>query len=143
MQANVDKFIHIRSTKFPVLPDEEHQLVNEGMYGKALAQYLQVKLAERGYEAPWVCCEDWGWWVELKSAPFAFGVCIYSGPAERGPVDFVCTDGAPQRRKFSWRQLRFIDTSPWAERLHADLLAIFQADRDVEIVAVTDEFPDL
>jgi hypothetical protein len=137
----MDKFIHIRSTRFPILPGEEEELVNEGMYGKALAQYLQARLAVRGYDAPFVCCEDWGWWVELKGAPFAFGVCIYSAPAENGPTEFVCTDGATAARKWSWSQFRFIDTAPWAEKLHEDLLAIFQADRDVEVVGVSEEFP--
>ena len=28
---------HLRSAKFPVLEDEEEELVNEGTYGKALA----------------------------------------------------------------------------------------------------------
>jgi hypothetical protein len=48
----MEKFIHIRSAKFPILPGEKEELVNEGMYGKALAQYLQEKLRERGYDAP-------------------------------------------------------------------------------------------
>ena len=66
-------FIHIKSSKFPILPGETDELVNEGMYGKALAEYLQDKLAARAYDVPFVCCEDWGWWVELKAAPFTLG----------------------------------------------------------------------
>lgn len=135
-------FHHIRSSKFPILPGEEEELVNEGMYGKALAQYLQLKLLERGYEAPFICCEDWGWWVELKGAPFAFGVCIYSSPAEGSSLtEFVCADGALGSRRWSWRRFRFIDTIPYVRKLDQDLQAIFAADPDVEIVAVTDEFP--
>jgi len=137
---NMSKFIHIRSSKFPVLPGEKEELVNDGMYGKALAEYLQAKLTERGYLAPFVCCEDWGWWVQLKSAPFSFGVCIYSGP-EEGPVEFVCTDGATGPRKWSWKRFRFVDTTPWVQKLHDDLLAIFRADGDVEILGISDEFP--
>ena len=34
-------FIHIRSSKFPILPGEKEELVNDGMYGKALAEYLR------------------------------------------------------------------------------------------------------
>jgi hypothetical protein len=136
------KFIHIRSFKFPILPGEKEELVNDGMYGKALAKYLQRKLRERGYDAPFICCEDWGWWVELKTAPFAFGVCIYSGSEEDGPVDFACTDGVTAPKKWSWTKFRFVDTSPWVNRLHDDLMAIFQADDDVQIVAVSNEFPD-
>ena len=86
-------FIQIKASKFPVLPGEREELVNDGMYGKALAQYLQAKLVDLGYNAPFICCEDWGWWVELRGAPFVFGVCIYSRVGEDGPVDFVCTAG--------------------------------------------------
>jgi hypothetical protein len=135
------KFIHIKSSKFPILPGEKEELVNDGMFGKALAEYLQAKLTDRDYNAPVVCCEDWGWWVELKIAPFGFGVCIYSGPEEDGPVDFVCTDGAIGPRKWSWKRFRFVDTSPWVEKLHADLMGIFQADEGVELVGISDEFP--
>ncbi|HWM91249.1 MAG TPA: hypothetical protein VN493_10815 [Thermoanaerobaculia bacterium] len=133
-------FIQIRSTKFPILPGEEEELLNEGTYGKALAEYLQAELTKRGYDAPFVYCEDWGWWVELK-APFTFGVCIYSGPKEDGPVEYVCTDGAQGGRVWSWRKLGFIDTSPFVARLGEDLMAIFQADPDIETTGTTDEFP--
>jgi hypothetical protein len=137
------RFIHIRSSRFTILPGEKEELVNDGMFGKALAGFLQSKLRERGYDAPFVCCEDWGWWVELRNAPFVFGVCIYSGAEEDGPVDFACTDGAIGPRKWSWRKLRFIDTSPWVDQVHDDLMAIFRAEVDVEIVGVSDDFPNL
>jgi hypothetical protein len=136
------KFIHIKSSKFPILPGEKAEVVNEGMYGKALAEYLQAKLRDRGYDAPFVCCEDWGWWVELRNTPFTFGVCIYSVPAEDGPVEFVCTDGVAGRpRKWSWKTFRFVDTTPWVQKLHEDLMAVFQADQDVTILGVSEEFP--
>ena len=38
-------------------------------------------------------------------------------------------------------QERFVDTSPWVKKLHEDLLAVFQADVDVQIVGVSKEFP--
>jgi hypothetical protein len=76
----MSQLIRIRSAKFPVQLGEGDELVNERMYGQALAEYLQQALRQRGYDAPFFCCEDWGWWIELKNAPVAFGVCIYSGP---------------------------------------------------------------
>lgn len=137
------KFIHIRAAKFPVLPDENEEVVNDGMYGKSLALYLQSALNDRGYDATFVCCEDWGWWVELKSAPFVFGVCVYCGMQEEGHRDFVCTDSVNGPKKWSWRRFRFLDTSPWVDRLHEHLVEIFRADADIEVVTVTDQFPDL
>ena len=137
----MSKFIHIRSSKFPVLPGEEEELINEGTYGKSLAEYVQSKLRERGYDSPFVICEDWGWWVHLTGAPLAFGVCIYSDldAVKRG--EFVCTDSLIKSRKWSWKNLRFVDASPWAEKLHSDLMNIFQSDEDISIIEVTDEFP--
>ena len=133
------KFIHIRSGKFPVLPGEEDEIVNDGMYGKALALYLQSKLTEHGYQAPFVVAEDWGWWVDIDGPPFTFGVCIYASP--NGPTEYVCTDGAPGPRKWSWSKFRFFDTEPVAEKLCDDLNAIFEADRDITVLSVSDEFP--
>jgi hypothetical protein len=138
---NVNEFIHIRSRKFPILPGEKEELVNEGMYGKALAQYLQSKLTERGYAAPFIACEDWGWWVELKTAPFTFGVCIYCGPDVKEPLNLFCTDGAAAPRKWSWRRFRFVETKPWSEKLHGDLVSIFRADPEIEIVSTRLDSP--
>ena len=115
--------------------------MNEGTYGKALALYLQEKLKGRGYNAPFFCCEDWGWWIELKDVPFVFGVCIYCGPEHGELSDLFCTDGATSAKKWSWRKFRFIDTAPWAEKLHADLVSIFQAEFEIHIVSTTLDSP--
>ena len=116
-------------------------MVNEGTYGKALALYLQERLKGRGYDAPFICCEDWGWWVDLKNAPFAFGACIYSGPPKEGPLDLYCTDGAPALKKWSWRQFRFLDTTPYVDKLHSDLVSIFKADPDVQVISTDLDSP--
>jgi hypothetical protein len=151
----MDKFIHIRSTKFPILPGEKEELVNDGMYGKALAKYLQEKLKKRGkygkalakylqeklkkrgYNAPFFCCEDWGWWLELKDAPFTFGVCIYYWPESDRPHDLFCADGVTSRRRWSWSKFRMIDTTPWVTKLHEDLVSIFGSDPEIELVSTS------
>jgi hypothetical protein len=137
----MDKFIHIRSPKFAILPGEKEELVNEGMYGKALAQYLQGKLKERGYDAPFFCCEDWGWWVELKGTPFVFGVCIYCGPERDRLLDLFCTDGATRPKQWSWRKFRFVDTTVWSAKLYEDLISIFQSDLEVEVIGTDLDSP--
>jgi hypothetical protein len=140
----MEKFIHVRSAKFPILPGEEEELVNEGMYGKALAEYLQEKLRARGYLVPFYCCEDWGWWVELKDAPFTFGVRIYCSAAEAdGLLQLSCVAGDPEERKWSWRKFRFVDATPWVDKLHQDLIAIFQADADIKVVGTEFDSPFL
>jgi hypothetical protein len=138
--GGMDRFIHIRSTKFPILPGEKDELVNEGTYGKALAEYLRGKLSDLGYVSPFVCCEDWGWWVELSGAPFVSGVSIRSKPQDDQPVDFVCVSDPDEGRRWSWRRFRFVDASWWAVKLHGDLLKIFQADQDVQVIGVHKDF---
>jgi hypothetical protein len=79
--------------------------------------------------------------VELADAPFRFGVCIYSQPAEGDGMAFCCTDGAVAERIWQWRRFRFIDTTPWAEALHGELLAIFRDDPEVELLGSGPTFP--
>ena len=136
----MDRFIHIRSSKFSILPGEKEELVNEGTYGKALAQYLKEKLSDQGYASPFVCCEDWGWWVELSGASFVSGVCVYSKVENDRLFDFVCVCEPDEGRTWSWRRFRFVDTSSWALKLQSDLLKILKADEDVQIIGVHKEF---
>jgi hypothetical protein len=136
-------FIRVNSSKFPILPGEADELVNEGMYGKALAEYLVSRLREYGYDAPFCCCEDWGWWVELAGFPCTFGVCIYGQECDDGHLDLYVTDGAVQDRVCSWRKFRFIDTGlrKAAIKLHGDLIDIFNADPEVRVLATDLDSP--
>jgi hypothetical protein len=81
----VDKFIHIRSAKSPVLSGEKEELVNEGMYGKA--------------------------------------------------------DGVTAPKKWSWREFRFVDSTPYVTKLHGDLFSIFRADPDVQVLTTERDSP--
>lgn len=136
-------FIRVSSPKFPILPGEAEELVNEGMYGKALAEYLMLRLRAHGYDAPSCVCEDWGWWVTLAGFPFTFGVCIYGREQTDGSLDLYVTDGAPKDRTFSWKKLQFVSrgADAAAAKLHADLLRIFGADLDVTVLATDLESP--
>jgi hypothetical protein len=137
----VGPFIHVRSRKFAILTGEAEELVNDGIYGKALAEYVTTRLRDRGYDAPFHCCEDWGWWVELAGFPFTFGVCIYGAELDRGQLDLYVTDGAVAARQWSWRRFRFVDTSDAVAKLHTDLVAIFRADPDVRLLATDMDSP--
>ncbi|VTR98571.1 hypothetical protein [Tuwongella immobilis] len=134
-------FIRVQSPRFRILPGEADELVNEGMYGKAVAEYLSERLPTRGYQVPYFGCEDWGWWVELAGYPFPFGVCIYANELPSGQLDCYVTDGATAARRWSWRKLQFIDCTAAVLRLHGDLVAIFRDDPDVQILAIDLDAP--
>lgn len=135
-------FIHVRSKEFIILPGEAEELVNEGTYGKVLAVYLERALAERGWEVPFVCCEDWGWWVEIGGQPYTLGLCVYGAPdlAETNELAVKCS--LDPGRRWSWRRFRFVDTSPRVERLNADVLAVFEGDPEIEVLGYLDDTPD-
>ncbi|MCP9792879.1 hypothetical protein KBZ20_14080 [Vulcanococcus limneticus Candia 3F8] len=143
MEEQVGPFIRIASDKFPILPGEADELVNEGMYGKALAEYLIDKIRERGYESSGCCCEDWGWWIGLPGFSFLFGICIYGRKGDSCDLDLYVTDGAAQGRRWSWQKFRFIDNGAHsaATKLHRDLIAIFDADPEVRVLAIDLDSP--
>ena len=131
----MERFIHVRSKKFPVLPGEEQELINDGMYGKALAQYLREQLVKLDYDAPFECCEDWGWWVELRGAPYTVGVCIYCGQESEGILNYFVSSSLNGGKVWSWKKFRLLDTSQWNDRLFGDLVQILQSDPEVEVLA--------
>lgn len=139
-----------------MLPEEPDELVNEGMWGKSLCMYLEKRLTERGHVVPFYCCEDWGWWVQLKGyqgVPFGFGICVYSlegshvedlqaGDEPVNPEYYALTHSAYDSYQWSWKRFWFVKTQPWAERLTEELLEVFEADPEIEVLGVQDEFPD-
>lgn len=133
--------IHIRSTRFPVLPGEDAENVNDGTYGKALATYLSSSLTERGWNVPLVCAEDWGWWVEIGGQPFGLGLCCYGASDAGDRPELYVKVSRSGGRMWSWRQFRTIDTTARVEELLAAVQAILAADPDIEIIALTDHFP--
>ena len=135
-------FLHVRSAKFRVLPGEDDELVNEGMYGKSLALYLQVKLAENGYKTPCVVCEDWGWWVEIAELGFTCGLGVYGLRIDdTDELDICVTVLTPKGKKWSWRKLGLIDTTPTIERLHGTMMHILNADKEISLVCESPDFP--
>lgn len=134
-------FLRIRTSKFPVLEGEDKELVNPGTYGKAFAQYLQTELTKLGYSCPLICCEDWGWWVELKLPRKSIGLCCYRQHNENTECDFVCSPSPPSSRIWSWRRFRVIDIGDDIRRLLADLDRVFIADPDIEVIGHSSDFP--
>jgi hypothetical protein len=127
-KANMaNSFIHIRSAKFPVLPEEDEVLDSDGIYGKALAEYLESKLKDRGYDVPFVCCEDWGWWVEIRGQPFGLGLRVYGGPEHEGTQTLCFTISRGPGRHWSWTRFRFIETT---DRIEGPVRNLVSASRD-------------
>ncbi len=78
------RYFHIRTSKFPILPGESEEIVNPDTFGKAFTEYLQASLIARNWNVPFVCCEDWGWWVEIKLKNTSIGLLCGRGKEKPG-----------------------------------------------------------
>jgi hypothetical protein len=137
-----NSFFHIRSNKLRILPGEDDEIVNEGMYGKACAEYLQQALVGRGYSVPFFVCEDWGWWLEIKGLDFTCGIGIYGLQIdESDALDLCVTVLTPKGKKWNWLKLRSIDTSPEINELHDTIRSVFVDDEDIVVLSESDDFP--
>ena len=61
--------VTFRSNFFAPIPGEEEE-TNPGIYGKALAQWIQEQINRRGVETEGIVAEDWGWLVMVHRKPF-------------------------------------------------------------------------
>lgn len=124
------------------MPGEDQEIVNEGMYGKALCQYLQSVLPGAGLTVPSYCAEDWGWWLEVERGPFKMGLCIYSDPeAEKDPERYAILPSIQQARKWSWSKFRNIDNSTDVLELVALVERVLKSDNDIVTVTRHDDYP--
>jgi hypothetical protein len=58
--------VEFRSDKFPTYATEEEGVNYEsGIYGKRLAEFLKVKLSQKGIVAASMNDEDWGWRIDV------------------------------------------------------------------------------
>jgi len=160
-----NQFIEITAPHLCVMENESDELNNDGIYGKALAEYLQMHLGELNYAVPWIACEDWGWYVPAEIDRFRMGICVYGFPRSEDekaieiyqkyggppkdpnsepagvPLSLCVRVGTQHRKYWNWRRFRRIDRSQQVANLNRDLLAIFQRDSTITVVGCCDEFP--
>ena len=138
-----NSFIEIKTKKFPIMEGEDDEVINDGMYGKALSLYISNELKSNNYDIPFYLSEDFGWWIEVKKLGFSLGIIIYSEsePGEN-PEKYVVTSSVTKPiKKWSWKKLRYIDyTSKITDMLDV-LYEKFQSDPEVEYSKRHDEFP--
>ena len=132
-------YLNIRTSKFPILEGEEDEITNPGTYGKAFAEYLKKNLGKRGYDVPFICCEDWGWWVEVKLPLKIIGLICGRAHDENTECNFFCSPSPDKNRVWSWSKFRMVDIGHDLSRLISDLKQIFTDDPEIEFLGETDE----
>ena len=121
--------VEFRSSRFPPYEGED-ELINPGLWGRRLAEYLVERLAEKDIETAGMIGEDWGWYVPVLVQGIKLAICC--GHQYGDDYEFlVFTDpGPPVFRKF----FRKIDATPQLTRLTEALQQILAADPDIRDV---------
>ena len=126
--------VEFRSSKFPPYEGEEED-INPGLWGKRLAEYLVVKLVERGIETDPIIAEDWGWYVPIRNEGFRLALCCGHQSGDDGD-EFLCfTDPS---RPIVKKLFRTIDATAQLTRLTQALEQILASDPDIRDVVWTE-----
>lgn len=134
-------FLHIRTKKFPILDGEEDEILNAGVFGKAFSQFIESSLKNAGFEIPFIACEDWGWWVEVKLPSTSIGITCYREHDSNTDCQFVCSASPEKDKVWSWAKLRRIDIGPDLTAIRNTLTRAFEEDPMIEFLGELDEMP--
>ncbi len=134
--------LEIHTEKFPILEGENDEVVNDGMYGKAICQYLKSEISKNGLEVPFFIAEDWGWWLEVKDGEFVLGLQIYSdSDRDENPEKYAIMSSITEDKKWSWRKFKKIDISNNVNKIMVLLENLLIKDPEVKSVIRHNEFP--
>ena len=125
--------VEFRSAKFPPYESEEEQ-INPGLWGKRLAEFLVIKLSEKGIKTEDIIAEDWGWYIPIQNDGFRLAICC--GHQDGDNDEFVCfTDpGTPVVKKL----FKKIDATAQLTELTEAMQQIFSSDPDIRDVVWTE-----
>jgi len=135
--------IKIQSDKFPILPGEDEEIVNEGMYGKALCIYLEKELPSVGLAVSFYCAEDWGWWIEVLEYEFTLPLQIYTfEPIGHNPEIYFIQSSITEPERWSWKKFKKIELSSEITSIIDKIENALQHDDEIFLVERYDKFPD-
>ena len=121
---------------------EEEEIVNDGMYGKAICIYLEKFLPMNEVQVPLFLNEDWGWWLEVKQNNFSMGLCIYSDPDSTGnPESYAIMPSEHNEKKWIWSKLQFKNISKEVLSIMDIVVYIFEQDKEIKKVSRHNDFP--
>jgi hypothetical protein len=116
------KLLEVKSTAFPPVARDE-ELVNDGMHGFALAQFIAERLAAYGLKADPDCfiAEDWGWYCPVDNPDFA----LWYGCNADNEGEFIIQiePSQPRIRKGLFRK---VETTPAVTKLADAIFAILK-----------------
>jgi len=141
MTNQTDRYIYIKSSLFPPLPDENPKDYEDVWYGKALCQFLQKELPAYGFIVKRFVDEDFGWWVEVEN-DFKNIVLVVHGSPEEVDADFVILIDRRKSTFFSLKHFKKVSRVTDMENLETTIIDLMKKTDGVDFISVSDEFPD-
>ncbi len=136
-------WLKIETDKFPILPGEEDEVVNEGMYGKALCTYLEKELPKFGVQVNFYCSEDWGWWVDVTEQGLNMGLLIYGHTVVGvSPEQYAIGSSIQESPKWFWKKFKKIDVTDKVTALMDKVENALDFDEEIFTVERFDEYPE-
>jgi len=140
MALPLERFIHIRSSIFPVLEDENPENYHDFLYGKSLCLFLQDNLPVYGFNVDRFVNEDWGWWVSIENPIKKFELGIYR-LTDTDMADFAIRIDRRKSEYFSLKKFKKVSRLAEMEKLEAAIIDLMSKTDGVEFIKVSDEFP--
>lgn len=118
--------VEFRSQKFPPY-EEVAEEINPGLWGRRLAEYLEVKLRERGIPAGRFIYEDWGCYLPIENEGFRLALCCGHQSGDDDEFLIFTDPRTPKIKKL----FKSIDATPQLTRLLDALRAVLESDPDI------------
>jgi hypothetical protein len=109
-------------------------MINPGLWGKRLAEYLVQKLSERQIKTDEIIAEDWGWYIPVQNEGFRLAVCC--GHQYGDDDQFLCF--THPHNPIVKKLFKKIDATEQLTRLTEALQDILSSDTEIRDVVWTD-----
>lgn len=118
--------VEFRSSKFPPYEGEEEE-INPGLWGRRLAEYLAMNLADKGIDTEEMIAEDWGYYLPIRNDGFRLALCCGHQDGDEDQFLVFTDPSTPKVRKL----FRTIDATPQLTRVLEALRAVLDADSEI------------
>jgi len=140
MASRPEKYIHIRSAIFPILPDENPENYEDFLYGKSLCLFLQKHLPAYGFKVSRFDWEDWGWWISIENTIRNIELGVYRF-TDSDMSDFAIRIDRRKSVFFSLKKFKKVSRLSEMEKLEAAIIDLMSKTDGVDFISTSDEFP--
>jgi len=135
-----ERFLHIKASIFPILPEENPNNYEDFVFGKSVCLFLQKHLPAYGFSVEHFDCEDWGWWLAVEHPIKRIEMGVYRFSIE-DTAEFAIRFDFRKAEFFSLKRVKKVSRLSEMEKLEAAIIDLMSKTDGVEFISVSTEFP--